>query len=178
MIQPISLTPASYGARIAAALIDLVIVTAGASVLSWPLLKFLKFDERLLQIQRIGEDFAKNPDAVQIDPEIWQSMTIFLIGLLIVMLVLLLATHAYYIYSESSASGQTLGKKALGLRVVDLEGHQITRTQAVYREVLRWYVDGLFIFPAFIAMGKSPKRQRVGDLVAKTMVVNVAPSKI
>ena len=171
--QAVAMRPASYGARISAALIDILIVTGGASLLSWPFLKILNFNERLRQIQRMAADFARDPGAIEIDPEVLQSMFIFAIGLLLMTLVLLLATHAYYIYFESSVSGQTIGKKAAGIRVVDLDGNPITRSQAVYREVLRWYVDGLFIFPALIAMARTPQRKRIGDIVAKTMVVEV-----
>jgi len=102
-----------------------------------------------------------------------KQLFVFAFIVMIVLLVILLATHAYYVYFESSASGQTPGKKALGLRVVDLNGQPITRTQALYREMIRWYVDGLFIFPAVIAIFSTPRRQRVGDILAKTMVIEV-----
>lgn len=168
------MTPAGYGARIAAALLDLVIVSVGTTVLAWPFLKMMNFEQRLQDLNAIVAQAALHPDDLQIDPAMIQSMFSFMIGLLLLTLVLLLAMHTYYIWFESSPSGQTPGKKALGLRVVDLEGKPITRTQAVYREVLRWYVDGLFLFPAFIAMALTPRRQRVGDIAAKTMVVEVS----
>ena len=170
--------PAGYLKRTGAAIIDLIIVTIGTSAIGWPFLKLMNYEERLAQIQRFTEEAAQHPNDVEIDPALLQAIFVFMFALLALLLVLLLVMHAYYVFYEASASGQTLGKKVFGLRVVDVaSGGRITRTQAIYREALRWYVDGLFLLPAIIAMGVTPLRQRVGDLAAKTMVVEV-PRKL
>ncbi len=169
--------PAGYGARITAALLDLIIVGIGTTVLAWPFLKLMHYDERLKDVVQVSQSIESDPYNPAIDPSIVKNLLVFSIALLALTLVLLLAMHCYYVLLEASASGQTLGKKLLGLRVIDVEtGGRITRTQAVYREALRWYVDGLFILPAFIAMFATARRQRVGDLAAKTMVIEVSPT--
>lgn len=101
-----------------------------------------------------------------------QSIAIGLGTVLIVLLVLLgmFAMHAYFIWREFK-KGATIGKGILGLRVVSATtGGPITQRQAIIRELSRWYIDGL-ILPPLISMSLSKKRQRIGDLLADTIVV-------
>ena len=78
--------------------------------------------------------------------------------------------HWYFIHFEFK-TGQTYGKKLMGLKVISVDGRRLTRGQAVYREMVRWYLDGIFGIPAAIAMMSTERRQRVGDILAGTMVV-------
>jgi uncharacterized RDD family membrane protein YckC len=67
--------------------------------------------------------------------------------------------------------GRTLGMVALGLRVVTMEGSLPSWKQFFVRYLL-WIVDGLFWGVAgLVVMCCTPYRQRVGDLVARTVVV-------
>jgi uncharacterized RDD family membrane protein YckC len=79
----------------------------------------------------------------------------------------------YYIVMEAMW-GATLGKMALGLRVVKLDGASIGWGEAVVRNLLR-IVDGIPYFVPYllgaILIWTSPTRQRLGDRVAKTVVV-------
>lgn len=72
---------------------------------------------------------------------------------------------------EALCNGQTLGKMALGLRVVSQSGLGINASQAVLRNILR----GMDLFPPFfpgiLAMVASARFQRLGDMAAGTMVV-------
>jgi uncharacterized RDD family membrane protein YckC len=70
--------------------------------------------------------------------------------------------------------GQTLGKKVLGLRVMDERGLKLRPSQVVIRNLLR-AVD---VLPLFYALGGlisffSARSQRLGDLVAGTVVVRM-----
>ena len=85
-------------------------------------------------------------------------------------LVFLFIIFAYIILMEAYVSW-TLGKKILGMRVVDERGSKIGLYKSIIRNLLR-LVDGL---PAFNILGiiliaSSPKDQRFGDRVAKTFV--------
>jgi uncharacterized RDD family membrane protein YckC len=91
--------------------------------------------------------------------------------LVLAMLVMMSGWHIYFIYFEYKR-GATPGKKMMGLRVVSADGGPITKGQAIYRDFVRWYIDGLFILPAIISIACTKKRQRVGDLLADTMVVH------
>ena len=91
------------------------------------------------------------------------------VGLLLV--VLFAVQWVYFVVLEASR-GTTPGKAAMGLRVVTTSGRPIGFTAAALRNVLR-AADAL---PAFYAVGVasmalSPRFQRLGDLVAGTMVI-------
>ena len=86
-------------------------------------------------------------------------------------LVFLLIIFAYFIIMEAYV-GWTIGKKTLGMRVVDSAGNKIGLSKSVIRNILR-LVDGL---PAFNVLGIiliafSAEGQRFGDRVAKTYVI-------
>jgi uncharacterized RDD family membrane protein YckC len=86
------------------------------------------------------------------------------------LVVLALIGLGYYISCEV-LFGATLGKLALGLRVVDEQGGPITWGASLVRNVLR-IVDGLFFYlVGAIAVWSSPARQRLGDRAAHTYVV-------
>jgi uncharacterized RDD family membrane protein YckC len=76
----------------------------------------------------------------------------------------------YYVVCES-ASGATLGKRIVGIRVVGEGGEHVTFGAAVVRNLLR-LVDGLFFYlvGALFAL-TSPRDQRLGDRAAHTVVV-------
>jgi uncharacterized RDD family membrane protein YckC len=76
----------------------------------------------------------------------------------------------YYIVCES-ATGATLGKRIVGIRVVGEDGEHVTFGAAVVRNLLR-FVDALFFyFVGFIFAILSTRGQRLGDRAAHTIVV-------
>lgn len=86
-----------------------------------------------------------------------------------------LAYFAYYILLESN-SGQTLGKKVVKIKVVKEDGSAITMGDAVVRNILR-IVDGFaFYLVGAVFVWTSPAKQRLGDKLAKTIVVGVGPT--
>jgi uncharacterized RDD family membrane protein YckC len=78
---------------------------------------------------------------------------------------------AYFVVLESR-TGQTLGKKAMGIRVVSEEtGAPPSTGRAVGRTLLR-VIDGLFLYlVGLITIAVSKKDQRIGDMAANTLVV-------
>ena len=80
--------------------------------------------------------------------------------------------YGYYAAFEALWSGQTPGKRAVGIRVIRVSGQPITTFDAILRNLLR-IVDQL---PGIYAVGVlsvffTSRNQRVGDLVAGTVVV-------
>ena len=80
----------------------------------------------------------------------------------------------YGIYFEWFKNGQTIGKRVMRLRVIDLEGLRLKPSQVVIRNLLR-FVDML---PFFYLVGGlscviSRRGQRLGDLAANTIVVRI-----
>lgn len=97
-----------------------------------------------------------------------------LLGAAGVGLMLFLIFVAFWGYGglmEAFWNGQTLGKKAVGIRVVSDTGLAINAGQAMLRNILR--SADLFppFFPGAIAMLLGSRFQRLGDLAAGTMVV-------
>ncbi|MEX0658496.1 MAG: RDD family protein [Egibacteraceae bacterium] len=85
-------------------------------------------------------------------------------------LMLMAAIPAYYIILEG-LRGQTVGKMLLGIRVVAADGTPAGWGAVVVRTLLR-IVDGFFFYlVGLIVMLASPRKQRVGDMAAKTLVV-------
>jgi uncharacterized RDD family membrane protein YckC len=87
--------------------------------------------------------------------------------------ILFVLTWGYGAFCEGMFNGQTVGKKALGIRVMTVEGVPITGTQAALRNLIG-AVDGPFPFLYMVgltSMVLTSRFQRLGDLAAGTMVV-------
>jgi uncharacterized RDD family membrane protein YckC len=77
---------------------------------------------------------------------------------------------AYYTYLEGKR-GQTIGKMITKIKVVREDGKPIDMEQAFKRNILR-VIDGLFAYLiGAILIWRSDRQQRLGDTVAKTVVV-------
>lgn len=92
----------------------------------------------------------------------------------IVALAVFVTQIGYGILTEWKWRGQTLGKRALRLRVMDVQGLKLQLSQVVMRNLLR-AVDFL---PMFYLVGGTAcllnrRLQRLGDLAANTVVVSL-----
>ncbi len=109
-------------------------------------------------------------DAVVLAIPNW--ILIFLLGgaTAVFMLVSLAIGLGYYVGLELTR-GATLGKMALGMRVARADGGPLDAQAALLRNVLR-IVDGFccYLVGAILVL-QSPRRQRLGDRVAGTVVV-------
>jgi uncharacterized RDD family membrane protein YckC len=85
-------------------------------------------------------------------------------------LFLMLLGLCYYVFAEG-LTGMTLGKRIVGIRVVDEDGDDLDFSAALVRNLLR-VVDGLFFYLiGAIFAYSSPRGQRIGDRAADTLVV-------
>lgn len=84
--------------------------------------------------------------------------------------LLWLAGPLYWVGMETR-TGATLGKRALNLRVVSTDGGPIGFGQAVVRYLLLFVDTFAFGLVGLITAKASDRRQRVGDRVAKTVVI-------
>lgn len=100
-----------------------------------------------------------------------QDLSQIAIGMLLFVVSLL--PFAYFIFFEGFWNGQTLGKKMAGIRVRMADGTPITFAASTGRNLLR-VADFLpmLYFLGTVAMFVNPKLQRVGDLVAGTIVTH------
>jgi len=83
-----------------------------------------------------------------------------------------LMLHAYYFLPELFWDGRSLGKWALGLRVLAIDGQEADPFAILIRTLLRLvdFVPGLYL-GGFLVCRLNRRRQRLGDLAAGTMVV-------
>jgi uncharacterized RDD family membrane protein YckC len=76
----------------------------------------------------------------------------------------------YFTYLEGS-QGQSVGKMITKIKVVREDGKPIDMNQAFIRNILR-IIDGLIVYLiGAILIWRSDKKQRLGDSIAKTVVV-------
>jgi uncharacterized RDD family membrane protein YckC len=89
---------------------------------------------------------------------------------------LLMATVLWLVYMTwmEGKHGDSIGKRARGLRVVMEDGEPVTPEAALTRNLMR-FLDAIpYVVPYAVgayAVSNSPKMQRFGDRVAETMVV-------
>ena len=86
--------------------------------------------------------------------------------------VLSLPVIFYTLLQELFLDGQTLGKKAMKIRVVKIDGYQASLADYLIRwffRIVDIYIFGMGLF--FIAFSK--KSQRIGDMAAGTSVISL-----
>ncbi len=138
---PLQIEPAPIRKRVAASLIDSLIVT-----FAW-----------LLLLLWTHEGFA---DRLAVGAEFLAIMFL------------------YYLLQES-AFASTIGKRLLGVRVVGYDGDPMSMRQALIRNSVR-LVDWLPLVYLLggLSIAVSRKRQRLGDILAGTVVTLVAKRDI
>ena len=143
---------AGYFERFVAAMMDLVVLGIVAAIIAIPLGIFAW----------AAWLSAPSYSYQTIWQMIWGPMSLVVFGLWI----------AYFTYFEAT-SGQTLGKRLLGLRVVDARtGRPPDFLMSLARNVIR-VVDWLpaFYFLGFLVAAVTTNRQRIGDVAAGTVVI-------
>jgi uncharacterized RDD family membrane protein YckC len=163
---------ADFGTRLLAYLIDTAIVTAVAMVVFVPVIVVFVFT-RL-------DDFEAGYGTEIGEPDVFADFVWPLLLLQFGLLLLLLA--AYYVYDVEMMfrSGQTVGKKAMKIRVIpaDPSVTRLTRGVAAKRYLVEivagvlipffMYVDG------FWQLWDEPYQQTLHDKFAQTVVVKVS----
>ncbi len=98
-----------------------------------------------------------------------QSPFLFLINLAI--------SIGYWVFYQASA-GQTLGKKVMGIKVVDLSGNKPTAMTFFLREIIGKMVSAIILFIGYLMILWDAKKQGLHDKIAGTIVVKVANAPI
>lgn len=82
----------------------------------------------------------------------------------------------YYLLLETFMGGQTIGKKAMGIKVVRLDGEEVKLSDYLARTLfmLADYLLSAGVLGA-ILIGSSKNRQRLGDMTAHTTVIKLSP---
>jgi uncharacterized RDD family membrane protein YckC len=155
--EPVSSRPAEppdvVGMRIGAALIDLLIMTVLAIVVS-------------ASVGRLSvTDASDGATGVGFSSELGGRGLMVFIALVLI-----------YHFVLEAVTGRTVGKMLVGLRVTRPDGGRPSAGAIALRTVLR-LLDGLptFYLIGLITMLVSDRNQRLGDMAAKTVVTPAAP---
>ena len=134
---------ASFGARLLAMIIDIVIINTASSMIQAPFLALMlgNLNSTTMIVGFVGP--------------------IFLVGGLAVF---------YTVWLESSAWQATLGKKILGLRVVDLDGQRITFWKSAARNFNK-SISSLILGIGYLMPLWTAKRQALHDRMARCLVI-------
>ncbi len=123
--------------------------------------------------------------AEDLSPADWQTRSLaFLIDLILFITLFygLGATYhfwgvflsmIYILFRDGLFSGQSIGKKVMGIRVVHSDGRPISFVDSSFRNVLFLipYLFPLGLAIETVALFRSPERRRLGDRIAGTRVV-------
>lgn len=146
---PAAVPYAGFWVRFLAALIDGAVMSG----LTFPLLFVLTVMARIIGVYTV------------------QRQPAYLISGVILYVSLIMAGNwLYFAKMESSSWQATLGKKALGLQVTDLEEQRIGFGQATAR-YLGKFVSSLILGIGYIMAGFTQKKQALHDIMAGTLVV-------
>jgi len=117
------------------------------------------------------------PFALTRPPDPMRMMFLILPRLLVFLVVVLVGTWLYWSLMESSTWQATLGKKAMGLYVTDLEGKRVTFGRASGRFFagrgisMVPYVGGLYYLVSCILAGLTERKQALHDIIANCLVL-------
>jgi uncharacterized RDD family membrane protein YckC len=147
--------PAGLGSRAAALIIDQLIIWI-TNILVFVLLFFVILGQE-------SNDFIPNMTSIPIT---------------ITLILLFIINWGYFFAFEYFAGGRTIGKKAMGIRVIQENGQSITLLSSFIRNFLR-IIDSLptgYLLGILMIFFHS-KHKRIGDLVAGTIVVHERKKK-
>ena len=151
-------TYAGFWMRLLAAIIDGVLLGIVNIIILVPFLGL------------VGLTAAARASDVDMESEGAGLMIALLSTYLISMLAVAVAGWLYFALMESSARGATLGKMALGLRVVDLNGSRISFGRATGRYFGK-IVSGAILCIGYIMAAFTQQKQALHDIMAGCLVV-------
>lgn len=134
---------AGFWLRFAAYVID--------AIIAWIILTIL------FLIFGFGNLFFRDPEAI--NPRMWGALGF-----------VYLAVFLYFPVMESSKWQATLGKRAVGIIVTDINGNRISFLKALGR-TLGKILSALVVYIGFIMAGFTDKKQALHDFLANTLVV-------
>lgn len=143
---------ASFGSRLGAFLIDSLILGIIAAIVLFG------------GVAVAGMAIASDPES--------SAMGSLALGIgLFTYALLFVIPWLYYARSESGMKMATIGKRALGIQVIDSSGYPISFLRATGRHFSKAFISGMicgmgYFFPLFTA-----KKQALHDLVVSTLVV-------
>jgi uncharacterized RDD family membrane protein YckC len=85
-------------------------------------------------------------------------------------IIAVVVTWLYFALMESSPRGATVGKMALGLRVVDEQGNRLSFLRATGRFFAK-FISTLILFIGYLMVAFTDRKRGLHDIIAGTLVV-------
>ena len=156
---PAAMETARYGGfwiRFVALLIDGLLLSVAQALIIAPFMAAIGFA-------------ASNPELMT--PEDGMAAFSAMMGAMgIVQAVSLVMGWLYFALMQSSKHQATLGKMALGLKVVDSEGNRLSFAKASIRYIGK-FVSGIILLIGYIIAAFNPRKQALHDMIAGTYVI-------
>lgn len=153
---------AGFWLRVAAYLIDSLVMSAGGLLIAIPvIIGIVGFAVGLEGVEN-PEDFLESGRWMYVGGIIGLILLASLLGMVMGWL--------YYALMESSKYGGTLGKIAVGIKVVDMNGNKVTFGKATGRYFSR-IVTNMTLFVGYIMAGFTEKKQALHDIIAGCLVI-------
>ena len=151
---------ASFGQRLVAVIIDVIIIGVAQSFIIVPLLA------------AVGLGFASNAENMDFtNPEESAGMIAGIMALIGGYWILATCIQIlYFTFMESSKNQATVGKMAMGIIVTDLNGGKLDFSKALVRNLCK-IISNLTMLIGYIMAAFTEKKQALHDMLASTLVV-------
>ncbi len=151
---------ASFGQRFLALIIDGIVISIVRSILIIPLLAAIGFS-----FASDIQNFDTNEPG-----DFFRMISVFIAAVAALSAISTVISILYFSLMESSKYQASLGKLALGIIVVDLDGNRIDLGKAVLRNIGK-LVSAFILFIGYIMAAFTDKKQALHDIIASTLVV-------
>jgi uncharacterized RDD family membrane protein YckC len=122
----------------------------------------------------IGVIFAVGVTASGLDSK--TKSILYAVIIMVIIFVLFILQNGYFLVFEGIWRGQTPGKKAAEIRVIEQNGQPIGWSAAIIRNLMRLIDSVMFLGILIILMDKNERR--LGDMAAGTIVIRERKTEI
>lgn len=153
---------AGFWLRFVAYIVDYIIIQIVQSIIIFPILGMMGISFYTFNEDIDWEYMSEGEIVALIAAGIGAAGAAITIALVIQVL--------YYSLMESSKYQATVGKLALGLKVVDMEGNGLDFPKAFIRNLAK-ILSGMVLMIGYIMAGFTDKKQALHDIVAGALVI-------
>ncbi len=158
IIEPREVRYAGFWLRLAAYIIDYIVLQLVVGVMSLPFM-----------VGMITGIIAASKEASE-GPEVIAIVGVIMSFVFVIVIISLIVGWLYYALLESSKYQGTLGKVAVGIKVTDTVGNKITFARATGRYFGK-IISSMTIYIGFIMAGFTVKKQALHDIMSDCLVI-------
>lgn len=152
---------AGFWKRVVAYILDYIVLVIPNLAIS----KLLGADAAQAALLQSAQSAGTDPQALM------SAYGAFYGAMLPAMLVQIVIAWLYFAVCESSSWQATLGKLAMGIRVVDLQGQRISFLRATGRYFAK-ILSGMILCIGYLMVAFTERKQGLHDIIASTLVLN------